>query len=371
VPKIKERHVYREKTFRGRMVWYYREGGHGPRIRLPDDFGSAEFNAALKAARGGVAAAPAKARLAHTDPNSFAWLVEQYLQSPEYLVKELPTRKARKNSLARIVRRDDGAVGATPFRDVTERDLRSIHNKIASEDGKIPMENVGKEDAAGNVMGKVPMANQSIAIMRLVFKWAVEKELLDRNPVLGIKGIKHEKGTNHVWTDEDMAKFEAAYPVGTTERLAYALLLYSGQRSGDVKKMGRHHIRREEGRDWLVTDKQSKTKKGAGVPMLPELSEAILAARTGHDTFIVDEDGKPFRDFGRWFRAACDKIGVGECTPHGLRHAGATRLASRGARPSTLMKVYGFTLVQAENYTRTAENKRTTLEDIHLLSHVA
>ena len=38
---------------------------------------------------------------------------------------------------------------------------------------------------------------------------------------------------------------------------------------------------------------------------------------------------------------------------------------------STLMKIYGFTIQQAENYTKTADNKRTTLEDIHLLNHVA
>ena len=68
------------------------------------------------------------------------------------------------------------------------------------------------------------------------------------------------------------------------------------------------------------------------MPVLAVLSEAIAAGPTGQgDVHRSRHDGSPIRrvDFGSWFRAACDKIGVPECTPHGLRHAGATRLLGK------------------------------------------
>jgi integrase len=375
--KRREKGVCQEKNWRtGATVWYYREG-QGKRVRLPGLFGSPEFNAALIAAKrsalGVSAPAPVKAKLDPQDPASFAWLVEQYVLSSTCLVKADITMKTRRNVLRRIAAMECGSekVGSQPYAEMEDTDIRKIRDRIATENETVPMEQVGKE-VDGVVLGKAPMASQAVAIMRVMFNWAVDiKKLLKRNPCLGVKGFKYEGGTNYVWTDADMLKFEEAYPLGTRERLAYALLLYSGQRSFDVKKMGRQHIKNDAGTDWLVTAKQHKTKKGAGVPVLPVLAEAINACPTSGLTFIADENGAPLKDFGRWFRAACDKAGVPECTPHGLRHAGATRLADRGARASTLMKIYAFTLVQAQTYIQTAENKRTTLEDIHLLNHVA
>ena len=47
----------------------------------------------------------------------------------------------------------------------------------------------------------------------------------------------------HCWTDEEIAQFEAHHPIGSKPRLALALLLYTGQRRGDVIRIGRQHIR--------------------------------------------------------------------------------------------------------------------------------
>ena len=233
----------------------------------------------------GWAVADVKPGLSHSDPSSFAWLVDKFLSSPAHLAKDETTCKVRKNVLMRVIKRDDGKVGATAFRDITDKDIRSLRDKIATEDGKVKMEDVGKE-IDGVVMGKAPMANGTVAILRVVFNWAVDIEkLVDRNPCLGVKAFSYVKGTNHVWTDEDMQRFEAFYPLGSRERLAYALLLYTGQRSNDVKRMGRQHIVTEKGIDWLVTRSQQKTGKAAQVPVLDILKEAIAAAPTGDLTF--------------------------------------------------------------------------------------
>ena len=121
------------------------------------------------------------------------------------------------------------------------------------------------------------MANGAVAILRVMFNWAVEDaKLLRTNPCLGVKAIKYTGGTNHVWTDEEMMRFEEAYPLGTRERLAYALLLYSGQRSADIVRLGRQHLK-----DGWLTITAGKTGKAAQVPVLDVLSEAIAAGPTG------------------------------------------------------------------------------------------
>jgi hypothetical protein len=44
------------------------------------------------------------------------------------------------------------------------------------------------------------------------------------------------------WSEAEIARIEATHAIGSKERLAFALMLYTGQRRGDVVKMGAHHI---------------------------------------------------------------------------------------------------------------------------------
>jgi integrase len=70
--------------------------------------------------------------------------------------------------------------------------------------------------------------------------FAVKSKRRKDNPMLGIEAFKI--GEHHTWTDVELGKFEQKWPLGTRERLAYSLLLYTGQRVGDVAKMTREDI---------------------------------------------------------------------------------------------------------------------------------
>src|SRR5258708_33790786 len=95
---------------------------------------------------------------------------------------------------------------------------------------------------------------------------------------------------------------------------------------------------------------------------MPALQEAINAMpSTGHMTFLVTAQGKPFSaaGFGNWFREVCNEAGPPKrCTSHGLRKAAATRLADRGATTTELKAWFGWkTDSEAERYTRNADRK--------------
>jgi integrase len=87
-------------------------------------------------------------------------------------------------------------------------------------------------------------------------------------------------GGFRTWTEEEIAQFEVAHPVGSRAQLAFGLLLYTAQRRGDVVRMGRQDIH-----DGFIRVRQQKTGAILEIPVLPELQE-ILAVHpvNQHDT---------------------------------------------------------------------------------------
>ncbi len=68
-------------------------------------------------------------------------------------------------------------------------------------------------------------------------------QFMRRDPTLGLKARVPQSDGFHTWSEDEIARYEAHYPVGSKARLALALGLYTAQRRGDVVKIGRQHIR--------------------------------------------------------------------------------------------------------------------------------
>jgi integrase len=214
-------------------------------------------------------------------------------------------------------------------------------------------------------------ANNFIKSMRAFFAWAIQNKAVAVDPTSGIKllhGPNDEIG-HHTWTQDELDRFEAHWPVGTRERLAYDLLLYTGLRRGDAVRLGRQHVR-----DGLITIRTEKHRKGkpgelVSIPILPPLAASMTAARTGDMTYLVTEAGQPWvkESFGNWFTEVCRKAGC-PGSAHGLRKAGATRAAERGATERQLMAIFGWASPRmAAIYTRTADRKRLAKDAATLL----
>ncbi|MGA7427635.1 MAG: tyrosine-type recombinase/integrase, partial [Rhodoplanes sp.] len=83
------------------------------------------------------------------------------------------------------------------------------------------------------------------------------------------------------------------------------------------------------------------------------------------------EWGKPFtaNGFGGWFRDRCDEAELPHCSAHGLRKAGATIAAERGATDRQLMAMFGWeSSRQATTYTASADRKRLAAEAARLIA---
>jgi integrase len=209
------------------------------------------------------------------------------------------------------------------------------------------------------ILGKKgPFAARNwLKTIRGLIRHAVATGLRKDDPTVGIKLRSIRSDGHHTWGDDEIEAFESCHPLGTRPRLALALLLYTGQRRGDVVRMGRQHVR-----DGFLSLRQQKTGAQIDIPVVPDLQIALDAMPvTDQLAFLTTGVGQPFTaaGFGGWFRERCDEAGLYHCTAHGLRKAAATRLANEGATEHQLMAWFGWTSIrEAERYTRKANRKR-------------
>jgi hypothetical protein len=79
-------------------------------------------------------------------------------------------------------------------------------------------------------------------VINALMGYAVGAGMITTNPAAnlkppGAKSIKHKS-----WSAAEMAQYEAAHPIGTKARLAYALARYTGAGRADIARLGPVHI---------------------------------------------------------------------------------------------------------------------------------
>ncbi len=231
--------------------------------------------------------------------------------------------------------------------------------------------------------GAVETGNSIVKVLRQVFKAAIPHKICVGNPAkdVGYRSIGSEG--YRPWTSDDIRQFEATHPIGSKARLALALLIFTGQRRGDVVGLGKQHIRKADqvapelrelhpGR-WLAFTQQKNHRRkpvSLWLPIIPELETVLAKSPCGDMTFLINAFGRGFTEagFGNWFRKQCDAARLDGLSAHGCRKAGAVLAAERGATEKQLMAVFGWRSgKQAAHYTRSADQKRLAAGAMHLL----
>lgn len=351
VVRIRLAFVTSDIDARGNVRYYFRKRGLPHKIRLPSKPHSAEFTAAYSAALAGETLTTRK--LTPPADGTLRWLCAQYFASAEFRRFDRKTKVARRRALEAICLQplsDDDAtpIGALGFAVMPPKAVRALRDRKAATPAA---------------------ANDWLKSMKAVFSWGCQVGVAHVNPAKDVPKFKLASQGFHAWTVDEVRQFEDTHPVGTTARLALALLLYTGQRRSDVILFGRQHVR--DGR-LHFTQEKNKNRKPVNliVPVLPELRAVIDASAREHMTFLVNAHGRPFTNagFGNRFRKWCDRAGLPQCSAHGLRKAGAVMAAENGATEKQLMAIFGWsTMSQAALYTRAANQQRLADDGMHLL----
>src|SRR5262245_8326456 len=237
-----------------------------PEISLPGVIGSPEFMAGYHAALRGEQPAPVVA-IARSGKGTVSAAVAEYVTTA--LVKRVPKESSRKRQEA------------------TLRQFCALENVGTSP---LPLLNRKYMD---RLLGDAPTLNVAytwLITVREFTRWAVTRGLVEADPCAGIVITRPESDGHDFFSEEQIAQFEARWPIGTRERLLFSLLLYTGQRCSDVRQLGRHSII-----DNMFPVKQIKTGVQVYVPVHPALAEAIAACNVvgiHSDTFLATKDGK-------------------------------------------------------------------------------
>lgn len=295
---------------------------------LPGSYGSPEFRAAYEAAIEG-----ARAPIARATPGTVAFLVETYLASTAYSDLAQKTRSTKRGRLDWI----KSAIGDARYADLLPRHIEALMDKKGGPE-------------AANRLKKDLAQLYELAAKRFGFR--------GQNPAKLADSRKTRKGGFHTWTDAEIEQFRERFESGTLARLALEVFLGTGAARQDAAALTRANIR--GGR---IVFRRGKTGQEVDLPILPELARELAFVPTTQMVVIAHGEGQAYRpeSLGNWFRERCVDAGLPHCTPHGLRKAGARRLAEHGATEWEVMAFLAHgTAKEASRYVAAANRAKLT-----------
>ena len=324
VSVVRDRHGrlrYRlRRTIKGRRIDCY----------LPGVIGSTEFRAAFEEAVEGSRVA---GRRAH--PGTVGYLIETYLGSMAYRRLADSTRRDMRGRLDWI----RAAIGGAKYVKIEPHHVAALMEKKGGP-------------AAANRLRKDLGQLYRFAGKRLGYRGPNPAALADVH--------RTKKGGYHTWSDQEIETYRATHETGSKARLALELLLSTGASRVDAINFTRANITGPR-----LRYRRQKTEQEVDLPILPELGRELSYLRPTQMVLLSREDGSKGyanESFGNLFRRWCAEAGLPHCAAHGLRKAGARRLAEAGATEFEVMSFLGHgTAREASRYVAAAN--RATLAD--------
>jgi integrase len=338
----KLKYIHRFTDRHGKVRYYFRRPGQ-KRIPLPGVPESMEFMEAYRAALAGEPLRQTQREANRLPSGTVRAVVNDYYQSTLFRKDAEATRRWRRTELERFC----AGYGDLPIALLEYKHIDAI---VA--------QNIDKPGAC----------DAFVRVLRGLFKYCRKTGIRRDDPTRGIELPPMDPDGIRTWTEDEIAIFEAAYPIGTLERLAFTLALYTGLRREDLVALGPGHIitRGRDGKK-IVRFRPEKTKMSTGVyleiPVLPALARVLETIPNDAEVFLTTKRSrKPFKlaYFTNWFIQACRRAGLPEgLSIHGLRKALCRRMAEAGCTVNEIMAVSGHTtLACVQIYTKKAERPR-------------
>lgn len=172
-------------------------------------------------------------------------------------------------------------------------------------------------------------ADYAVQVLSSLMAYAIDQDKISTNPCRGIKTLYTVDRSDIIWTDADLAAFEAVARPDVW--LAVSLAAHTGLRTGDLRKLSWSHI----GSDAIVIPTgKSRGKKEAFVPLYRALRDLLAQIPKRSTTVLTGEKGRPLTDGpnGSCFRKAFAKAFPAgtDLHFHDLRGTAATRFYAAG-----------------------------------------
>jgi integrase len=322
-------------TPRGTKTWLvvYRQHGHRRRFTLGrfPQLGVADARQLARQRLGDVAGGmdPAGERAARKAELTFAQLAELYIEQ-HALVRNRP----RTVDAVRHALRHDllPAWGARGLSTIGRRDVIDLLDAIVARGAPIN-------------------ANRVLALISTMFNFAVDRELVDRNPAYRIHRPALERSRDRVLGDDEIRQLWAQLGRETT-RIAFGfrLALLTAARSNEIFAMKWDELDLDDGW-WVIPAARAKNKKSHRVPLVPTAIELLreLKMDAGNAQLVIRPGRCGVREVERegailtrprfWLASVRRRAGLAHFTTHDLRRTVATKLTEMGVPRLTVSKL--------------------------------
>lgn len=306
---LKGLHKVKKLLAGGKSRTYYYAWRGGPRLSIDpvkDPLGFvSEYNAITKAAN-------------QPDSESLAGLIVQYKSSPAY----------------------------TDLSAVSQKDYDPFLATLSAEFGDMPIIALNEHGARAifkdwrDTMAQTPRkADRAWAITKRVFSWALDMEIITRNPCSGGGRLWKGSRADIVWTDDQIETAKEALNQNLWQALMLAL--WTGQRQGDILSL-----------TWSAYDgqhirlKQSKTGKRVTIRVYSTLKTMLDNMDRQSVTILTSSQGTPWSSDGfktSWGRAI-KKAEISGVTFHDLRGTFITKARRSGATIEEIAAASGHSI---------------------------
>lgn len=179
------------------------------------------------------------------------------------------------------------------------------------------------------------MANRCLSVLRVVFQHAVEWQLVDSNPCIGIRRHTEAKRGRYL-TDDELAAIRGK--AGPRLQAIIDLLYLTGQRVSDVLRIRQGDLQPDG-----IRFQQGKTGAKLTVRWTPDLRAAVERAKALSGpvralTLFRNARGKTpdYRTVRDQWEAACRLAGVEDAHIHDVRAKSLTDAKRQGKNPTAL-----------------------------------
>ncbi len=299
-------------------------------------------------------------------------VLDRYLASPAFAEKADSTRAIDRG---RIERHLKPLLGNKTADRLSADDVRNAFKAIT--DGKTAANIKTGFRGRARVTGGEGAARMAIRLLKAVFAWAVEDELLKQNPAASVKLGADGRRDAVVSSTEDYTRlFETIQKLEDTLQIkrpaadAIRVIALTGARRGEIAGLRWRHVDTKKGVIVLPRGEHKTGKKTgeARVIGLPAAAQAIIARQPEGelDDFVFEPSrgegaislAKPWRKIRTTAGLRAD-LGL-----HGLRHSLATHMALSGSQAAQIMAVLGHANIgTSQKYIHIAQDMRAQLAE--------
>ena len=242
---------------------------------------------------------------------------------------------------------------AWPRKRTADEDRRCLEKDVLPLWGSRKAKSIARRDAIVLLdrivdRGSPIMANRTLAVVRRVFAFGVERDILEANPLLGIKPPAKEIRRDRVLSDAEIMQFWSGLDrtrMSEPVRLALKFLLVTIQRRSEVVEATWSEFDMRN-RIWVIGADRTKNGTAHTVPLSePALELLDVIRETGRGSrWLFPSPRLEDRPIGRGVINHCltanrEVIGVSNLRPHDLRRTGASQMTAMGSPRLVVSKI--------------------------------